>query len=177
MERLRAVQSSWLSPWEATDPRDPLARPSVAAQRRWADRSGREGTAISLVICEEGELAGQITASPILYGSQQSATIGYWVDRGRAGRGLAPRAVAVLGDHLVQEMGLHRLELTIRPENTPSLRVAQKLGLRDEGLRERAVHVDGIWRDHRVFAITAEEMDPGSGGLTLRERLRRRTGL
>ena len=50
--------------------------------------------------------------------------------------------------------------MAIRPENTNSLRVVEKLGLRFEGLRPRFLHVDGDWRDHLIFAIHAEEVGP-----------------
>jgi len=57
-------------------------------------------------------------------------------------------------------MGLHRVEVNIRPENAASLRVVEKLGFRDEGLRERYLHIDGAWRDHRTFALTVEDIRP-----------------
>ncbi len=58
-------------------------------------------------------------------------------------------------DHCFGPVGLHRLEIAIRPENAASLRVVAKLGLREEGLRERFLHIQGDWRDHRTFAVTA----------------------
>ena len=58
-------------------------------------------------------------------------------------------------------MGLHRLEINVRPENTASLRVVDKLGFRDEGVRRRFLHIAGDWRDHRTFALTAEEVPDG----------------
>src|SRR5690625_7996119 len=85
-----------------------------------------------------------------------------------AGRGLVPRAAALMIDHLFAELGLHRIEVTVRPENESSLRVVEKLHLRAEGMRRSAIHVDGGWRDHLVFALTAEEGrsdEAGRGGL------------
>jgi ribosomal-protein-alanine N-acetyltransferase len=69
--------------------------------------------------------------------------------------------VALTIDYLFDVGQLHRVEIDIRPENTPSLRVVEKLGLREEGLKKRFIHIDGDWRDHRIFAITREE-SPGS---------------
>ena len=37
----------------------------------------------------------------------------------------------------------------------------EKLGFREEGLRPRYLHIDGGWRDHLVFALTAEEVPDG----------------
>jgi ribosomal-protein-alanine N-acetyltransferase len=62
---------------------------------------------------------------------------------------------------------MHRIEINIRPENAPSLRVVEKLGFRNEGLRPRLLHIDGDWRDHQCFALNAEEVP---GGLLARLR-------
>ena len=78
-----------------------------------------------------------------------------------AGRGVAPLAVAVAADYALRAGGLHRIEINIRPENTASLAVVRKLGFRAEGLRQRYLHIDGAWRDHLSFALTAEEVGPG----------------
>ncbi len=74
---------------------------------------------------------------------------------------MTPTAVALVTDHAFLECGLHRVEINIRPENTASLRVVQKLGFRDEGVRERFLHIDGGWRDHRTFALTTEDVPNG----------------
>ena len=58
-------------------------------------------------------------------------------------------------------MGMHRLEASIRPENVASRRVVEKLGFRDEGIRVRQLHINGTWRDHTSYAITAEEVPAG----------------
>jgi ribosomal-protein-alanine N-acetyltransferase len=117
-------------------------------------------------------LVGQLTVTGIGYGSLCSASVGYWVARDVAGRGIAPTAVALAVDHCWFSAGLHRIEVAIRPENRPSLRVVEKLGFRDEGVRLRYLHIAGDWRDHRVFALTAEEVP---GGLMRRWREARAT--
>jgi ribosomal-protein-alanine N-acetyltransferase len=53
------------------------------------------------------------------------------------------------------------MEICIRPENEPSLRVVQKLGFRYEGLRRRYIHINGDWRDHYCFALTVDELPQG----------------
>jgi ribosomal-protein-alanine N-acetyltransferase len=78
-----------------------------------------------------------------------------------AGRGIVPTAVALATDHCFEVLGLHRVEVNIRPENAPSLRVVAKLGFRDEGLRERYLHIGDEWCDHRSFALTTEDVPEG----------------
>ena len=72
-----------------------------------------------------------------------------------------PISVALVTDYLMDQVGLHRVEINVRPENTASLRVIQKLGFRYEGLKQRYIHINGDWRDHYVFAITKEELPAG----------------
>lgn len=165
--RLRATNARWLAPWEATSPEPPRGpAPSFAQFVRSLQQQGRQGTALPFAIEHAGELVGQVTVSGIARGSLCSASIGYWISQHVAGRGITPMAVAMAIDHCFGPVGLHRVEINIRPENAASLRVVAKLGLRDEGLRERYLHIQGRWCDHRTFAVTAEEV--GEGGMVAR---------
>lgn len=172
-ERLRERNAGWLRPWDATDPEHGARPLDFRTLRRWNQEQARLGLALPLVITVQGRLVGQITAGPLQYGALRSAVLGYWIGQGEAGRGLVPRAVALVIDHLFAELALHRVEVTVRPENAASLRVVQKLHLRPEGMRQAAIHVDGAWRDHLVFALTAEEVATGDDGKGVLRRLRR----
>ena len=85
----------------------------------------------------DGRFAGQVTVNNIVRGSAQFASIGYWLDRSFAGRGVMPLAVALVIDHCFTTAGLHRIEIAIRPENSNSLRVVEKLGLARVRVRGR----------------------------------------
>ena len=93
-------------------------------------------------------LVGQLNVSNIVRGALRSASVGYWIDSAVAGRGITPTALALTIDHCLTEARLHRVEVNIRPENHASLRVVEKLGLRQEGYHERFLDIDGAWRDH-----------------------------
>ncbi|RKS68587.1 ribosomal-protein-alanine N-acetyltransferase [Motilibacter peucedani] len=164
---LRSRNARWLVPWEATAP-DPGSPPiSFAATVRFLRAEARAGRALPFVVTYDGVLVGQVTVSGITRGSLCSAQVGYWVDSAMAGRGIIPTAVAMVVDHCFGPVGLHRVEINIRPENAASLRVVEKLGFRDEGVRRRLLHIDGDWRDHRSFALLREEVP---GGLRSRWR-------
>lgn len=109
------------------------------------------------VVTWRGEMVGQVTVNGISWGSARWASIGYWIARRHAGRGITPVAVALVVDHLLDTVGLHRVEISIRPENEASLRVVQKLGLDEVGLARGYLHIDGAWRDHRVFQVLADD--------------------
>ena len=169
---MRGDNREWLVPWEATPPEQTGPPVTYAAMVRGLLRQARQGTLLPFVVTYRGDLVGQLTVGNITYGSLRSAYIGYWVDSRVAGRGIMPTAVALAVDHCFQTLGLHRIEINIRPENTASLRVVEKLGLREEGVRLRYLHIAGGWRDHRSFAVTAEEVP---GGLVARwHRVQRR---
>lgn len=156
MQQLLTQDREWLEPWEATTPG---LRTVVNAG--WMISSlrsqARRGTGYGFVILKDGLVVGQLNVANVLHGSVSSATIGYWIAKSTAGQNIMPTAVALAIDFLMDDIGLHRVEIDIRPENLPSLRVVEKLGLRQEGLKERFIHIDGAWRDHKIFAITAEE--------------------
>jgi ribosomal-protein-alanine N-acetyltransferase len=160
-DRLRRENERWLRRWEATSPDPASGRPTFAQYVRDQARAARRGVGFSFGVEHEGELVGHLTISGVTMGSLRGAAIGYWIGERWAGRGLIPRAVALATDFCFFSLALHRVEINIRPENAPSLRVVEKLGFRDEGIRERYLHIDGQWCDHRTFALTAEEIGNG----------------
>ena len=83
------------------------------------------------------------------------------IDRAAAGRGMASLAVALVCDHVFGAARLHRLQADIRPENGPSQRLVERLGFRYEGLLRRYLDIDGDWRDHRSYALLAEDLPAG----------------
>ena len=164
---VRARNRHWLAPWDASSP------VPVTGSRTFDDvvdlyqEEALAGRMLPFVIEVDGELVGQVNVSNIVLGSFRSCTVGYWVAQAVAGRGIVPTALALAADHAFAELGLHRVEVNIRPENVASLAVVRKLGFRDEGLRPRMLHIDGDWRDHRSFALTTEDLD----GRTVLDRL------
>ncbi|WP_285240680.1 GNAT family protein [Pseudarthrobacter sp. MEB009] len=164
---VRGRNNEWLAPWEASNPAPGGGLPDYRQMVRSLNSQAAAATALPFVIAERSvpggpaAIVGQLTVSSIVWGSAMMATLGYWVDQDRAGRGIAPTAVALATDHCFRTLGLHRMEINIRPENGPSLRVVEKLGFRDEGYRPRYLHINGEWADHRTFALTSEEVPEG----------------
>ena len=160
--RVRQANAGWLGPWDATAPSRSYAQPrSFAAMVRTMRREARAGRQLPFVVEVDGVFAGQLTVSNVLRGSAQFASIGYWIDEAYAGRGIITRAVAMAVDHCFGPVGLHRVEVAIRPENHSSLRVVEKLGFAEVGYAPRYLHIDGDWRDHRLFALTTEDVPGG----------------
>jgi ribosomal-protein-alanine N-acetyltransferase len=160
-KEVRTRCDSWLTKWEPAPP--PGAPDSVKDPRVFAARCGareRErqlGTAFGFGIFVDGRFGGEINVSNIVRGAMQSCTVGYWIDEALAGNGYMPEAMAVIMRFVFEEIGLHRLEAGIIPRNRASRRVVEKLNIRDEGMAERFLQINGVWEDHIRFGITAEE--------------------
>ena len=168
-ETLRARNRPWLAPWEATDPA-PAGRVGFRRLLRHYDAEANVGRLQPFAIAYRGQLVGQMHLFGIGWGSVRGGAAGYWVSEEVAGRGIAPLALAGLVDHAFYGLGLHRVEVNIRPENAASLRVVTKLGFRDEGLRRGYLHIDGAWRDHRSFALVTDDLAGASLVRTWRDR-------
>jgi len=154
--RIRAVNRDWLEEWEATVPKtqksDSLSSAlSFRKMVRAHAKEARAGRSYSFGIFKGPNLIGQINLGGVIYGALRGGHIGYWVDQGHANRGYVTEAVNMVTDFAFSELELHRIEINIRPENSPSIRVAEKCGYLYEGLRPRYLHIAGAWRDHPCF--------------------------
>lgn len=161
----RTRNIDWLREWEASPPEGPSTVPTsmatfVAMTRRLRG-DARAGHGLPFVVEVDGQFAGQLNVSNITRGSLHSASLGYWIDERFAGQGGMTTAVALVTDHCFTAVGLHRVEVNIRPENAASRRVVDKLGFREEGVRRRFLHIAGDWRDHVTYALVREEVTTG----------------
>jgi len=162
---VRAENKDWLSPWEATLPQLPLSssayedstlRPSFSQMVRSLNHEARAGRSYSFLIWSGSNLIGQITMGGVMYGALRAAHIGYWIDRNFANKGYTTQAVKLVSGFGFSELGLHRIEINVRPENAASCRVAEKAGFVMEGDRKAFLHIDGAWRDHICFVKNNE---------------------
>lgn len=106
---------------------------------------------------ERDRFAGEINLGTVQRGPYQNAYVGYWIDEDAAGNSYVPEAFVVLCRFAFEDLALHRLQASIIPRNQPSHRVAEKLGLRNEGVAARYLQINGVWEDHVRYAITAED--------------------
>ena len=166
--QLRARNAAWTREWDSTSPVQ-QAPVSFAQMVRQQDRLAARGELLPFAVAVDGVLVGQMHLFNIVRGALRSAGVGYWISEQYAGRGITPFALATAVDHAFDEVGLHRVEVNIRPDNHSSLAVVRKLDLRDEGLRRAYLHINGQWRDHRSFAVVREDL---AAGETMVERLR-----
>lgn len=151
----------WLLKWE---PRPLAGQPDAAVDRRVfaarcaaRERERQLGTGYGFGVFVSGRFAGEINLSSVQRGPFQNAYVGYWIDEAMAGFGYTPEAFVVLARFAFEDLALHRLQVSIIPRNRASRRVAEKLGLREEGIAVRYLEINGVWEDHVRYALTAEE--------------------
>ncbi|MFI7698253.1 GNAT family N-acetyltransferase [Nonomuraea sp. NPDC049480] len=115
------------------------------------------------VIChsDTGAIAGRANINNIIRGTHQTGTLGYCAFASTTGRGYMTEGLRLLVRYAFDELELHRLEANIQPANTPSLNLIKRVGFRREGYSPGFQFIDGAWRDHERWAITAEMAGPG----------------
>jgi ribosomal-protein-alanine N-acetyltransferase len=158
---VRTRSKEWLVRWE---PKPVVGQPDAAEDRRVfaarcgaRDRERQLGTGYGFGIFVGGRFGGEINISSIQRGPFQNAYVGYWIDQAMAGHSYVPEAAVLVFRFAFEELALHRIQVAIIPRNGPSRRVAEKLGLREEGIAFRYLEINGVWEDHVRYAITAEE--------------------
>jgi RimJ/RimL family protein N-acetyltransferase len=107
-------------------------------------------------LLETGTLIGSARVHNDVPDDRQGS-VGYAYPRAYWGRGYGTESATAMLDFGFDELGLHRIEATIEPDNSASVHIAEKLGMRLEGhMKERFNAPDG-WRDSLLYATTEEE--------------------
>jgi HAD superfamily hydrolase (TIGR01509 family) len=75
----------------------------------------------------------------------------YW------GNEYAAEAAEALAQHAFDEVGLHRLFAVTRPDNVASLRVLQKIGMRQEAHFRKDVKIGNDWKDSLLYAVLKQD--------------------
>jgi RimJ/RimL family protein N-acetyltransferase len=123
-------------------------------ERTWLERyDQRNGERAGFAIVDEasGEFLGMAGLVRLDMDARQGE-IGYIVAPAARGRGIAVRAVRLITEWWLQELGLERVELRIEVENEPSIRVAERAGYGHEGVL-RSVHFkQGLRADIAVYS-------------------------
>jgi len=157
---LRLRNREFLAPWDPLRPASFFTRAGQAEwialqQRAWTDD---RGYGFVVLDAEEGDrVVGGINLFNIVRSARQSAGMGYWIDEAAGSRGHATSAVLLAACFAFEHLGLHRLEPAVMPRNARSNRVMEKAGFRREGLAVRYLRIAGVWEDHSLYAMTAED--------------------
>jgi len=131
----------------------------------------QEGQALTLGV--ELGATGQLIGDVVLFfRSREHAggELGYVFHPDVGGRGYATEACAAMLALAFDHLGLHRVIARLDARNTPSARLAARLGMRQEAHFVRNEMFKGEWSDEIVYAMLAEEW-PGSAAGRIRKAL------
>jgi len=147
---------AFLDQWEPTRP-DTFYKLETHQRRLEMLQSDENFADFGIFLSAGDELVGRLQLSGISRGPFQNAYLGYFVSERHNGRGYATEAVRQAVGAAFGELGLHRVQAAVIPRNLASIRVLEKAGFREEGLALRYLQIAGVWEDHKLYAVTAEE--------------------
>ncbi|WP_030763640.1 GNAT family N-acetyltransferase [Streptomyces sp. NRRL F-2664] len=146
----RDLHRPWLFPPATVEEYERYAARLTGSDSRTGFLVGELGT---------GAVAGFVNVNNIVRGAFQCGALGYGAFAHAAGRGFLREALGLVLDHAFapagEGLGLHRLEANVQPGNAASIALVRGAGFRLEGLSPDFLHVDGAWRDHERWALTA----------------------
>ena len=83
--------------------------------------------------------------------------LGYITHPDHRGKGYTTEAVKLLVDYLFRAKNIIRIQAECNPENKASVRVLEKAGFTYEGLRRKAVFIQGTYMDSSMYSILRAE--------------------
>jgi ribosomal-protein-alanine N-acetyltransferase len=160
--RLRRANRHHTRPWDPSRDESFYTLSGQRLELELDQRAWAAGTAYAFAVLamDEGDrIIGRVALANVVRGPWQNATLGYWIDHRVGGRGHASRAVRLALVYAFEHVGLHRVQPAIIPRNAASRRVAEKVGFRHEGRALRYLKINGVWEDHDIYALTAEDWE------------------
>ncbi len=155
---VRRANEALLRPLEPTWPIDALSESFFCRRVAMLRREWQEGRACSFVIATKaGDLIGGFNLNHVCRGAAQSATLGYWLAAEWQGRGLMTEAARLAAGFAFGPFLLHRLNAATLPHNTRSQALLKRIGFVEEGFARRYIQIDGVWQDHVLFGLNAED--------------------
>lgn len=154
---LRVANRAFFEPWEPLKTDADYTLEAVRTQVAEAVSMRERDEAYVFAILAEGSLVGCITLSNVFRRAWQNANLGYYVAQEHNRKGYATEAARLVCRFAFGEAGLHRVQAAVIPRNLASARVLLKAGFRLEGRALRYLHINGVWEDHDIYALTADD--------------------
>lgn len=164
----RADRAAWIealevsradhAAWGPALPEDFATRSHFARMRGLARKGfAAKQTCRTLIFAPDGAVLGGLYINGLEFGVRQAAIIGYWTRADLKRSGVMSDALAGLKAFWFGEIGLHRMEAAVIPENTASRALLAKAGFEEEGLARSYLKIAGTWQDHiRYMTLNPE---------------------
>jgi ribosomal-protein-serine acetyltransferase len=140
-------------------------RASAASFVKESIQSWREARAYDFAIRRPDRRGRHIGNVSIWHVSRtfRSGEIGYWIRTEETGLGIATEVTRAALQIGFEELNMHRLILRIALGNSPSERIAGKLGFVREGVLREEIKVGSRWLDHSVWGLLDHEYRRNNG--------------
>ena len=115
-----------------------------------------KGEGVIYSIRKNGEFIGCIGLNWIDY-DNRGCGVGYWLSKEHTRHGIATRSCVRLMEHCFDDHGLHRFVLEAATGNFASRAIAERLGMRLEGITKDREWLYDHYVDSALYAITAPE--------------------
>lgn len=100
---------------------------------------------------------GCICFSNIMHGAFRKCMLGYKLSKNSCHKGYMSEALTALIPLVTKELGLHRIEAYVQPDNAPSIRLLCRLGFEEEGYLKKYAEIQGQWTDHLLFSYLRKD--------------------
>ena len=105
-----------------------------------------------IVEASTGQIVGMTFLNHVIR-QYEMANLGYWIRTSRVGEGIATEAAKLVAKYGFEKLEFQRLEIVISRDNSPSLRVAEKLGAVREGLLRNRLQLLGSACDAYMHSL------------------------
>ena len=157
---LRTSNREFFRPWEPIRPEISFTLDAIRAEMELAVGLWERGEGYVFgIFAAAGDLVGGISLRNVVRAAWQNATLGYWIAEAYNGKGYATEAVKLATRFAFDHAHLHRVQAGTLLHNIGSQRVLEKAGYRFEGVSLRYLKINGRWQDHRMYAITIEDLE------------------
>lgn len=114
--------------------------------------------AFFFVICDanNNSIVGFVSLTGIELEPYYRGRLGYGVFERYARMGYISSGLRQVIDFAFGSLKLHRLEVDIQPDNTPSKRLVERVGFTCEGVSRSFIRINGEWMDHERWALTSD---------------------
>ena len=143
-------------PWHDRTEAD--ARAFVNRFLQWQEEEPRRLFQLALVLKSDNTLIGNCGIRR-KSGNDWEADLGYELSPQHWGNGYATEAARALVDFGFRELDLSRISSWCIADNTPSARVLERLGFRQEGRLRRNEYFKGRWWDTLLYALLRDEWE------------------
>ncbi|GGE14283.1 ribosomal-protein-alanine N-acetyltransferase [Aureimonas endophytica] len=163
---VREASRGFLKPWEPLWSPDELTRRAYRQRITRYHQEAQDRSAFTFFLLSRADEAvlGGVTVGQVRRGVAQSCTLGYWMGEAHAGQGLMHAAVELLKPFVFDIEGLHRIEAACLPTNARSIRLLERAGFRREGYLKQYLKIAGVWEDHYLYALLADDWTRGLDG-------------